>query len=95
MAVNLDMVKAHLRIDGFDDEDQILSLYLEAAQDAAALYIGWETLPEEVPPSVEAGILMFVGTLYNTREDVTETKRYKVPMAVERLWAAHRDHGVY
>lgn len=95
MAIDLNTVKAHLRVDFISpEEDQLISLYIEAAKDAAELYIGSE-LPDPIPPSIEAGILMFVGTLYNTRQDTTETQRYSVPLAVERLWGSHRIHGVY
>lgn len=93
--LTLSLVKEHLRIDDLStEEDQLLGLYLEAAKDSAALFIGSE-LPDPIPPSIQAGILMFVGTMYNTRQDVTETQRHAVPTAVERLWSVHRDHGVY
>lgn len=75
MAVlTLDEIKAHLRLDG-SEEDAQLTLLSEAAEDYAAQYLGralpWLDdlgAPEPVPPSVRAALLLIVGDLYENRE---------------------------
>lgn len=93
--ITLELAKQQLRLDETDNsEDDLIQLYIDAATDAAALYIGIESLPDPMPSSIEVGILMFIGTLYSARQDVTETQRYEVPQAIARLWGVHREHGV-
>lgn len=94
MSISLDLVKTHLRIDDDTGEDELLQLYLDASTEAATQYIGIDSLPEPLPKSIEAGILMFIGTLYAARQDVTETQRHEVPQAITRLWGVYREHGV-
>jgi len=75
MAVlTLDEIKAHLRLDG-DEENAQLTLLSEAAEDYAAQYLGrslpWLDdlgAPVAVPASVRAALLMIIGDLYENRE---------------------------
>ncbi len=75
MAVlTLDEIKAHLRLDG-SEEDAHLTLLNEAAQDYATQYINraipWHAetgTVEPVPASVKAAILLTIGDLYENRE---------------------------
>lgn len=79
-AVTLDEVKAHLRVDG-SSEDALLTLQLDAAQDAAAQYLNrpipWtnaEGQAVDVPASVKVAILLILGALYANREAQSERK---------------------
>lgn len=75
MAVlTLDEIKAHLRLDG-DEENAQLTLLSEAAEDYAAQYLGrslpWLDelgAPVAVPASVRAALLLITGDLYENRE---------------------------
>lgn len=77
MAVlTLDEIKAHLRLDG-NEEDAQLTLLSEAAEDYAAQYLGRPGIPWNdedgvtvpVPASVRAAMLLIIGDLYENRED--------------------------
>ncbi|WP_413693947.1 head-tail connector protein [Psychromonas sp. KJ10-2] len=95
--LTLTLVKEHLKIESDDTaEDTILQLYLDASLDTASEWIGIDIVNDEtLKPSIVAGCLMFIGTLYQHRADVSELTLSKVPLAVERCWNIHRDHGVY
>lgn len=75
MAVlTLDEIKAHLRLDG-NEEDAQLTLLSDAAEDYATQYMGrslpWlddEGAPVPVPASVRAALLLVIGDLYENRE---------------------------
>lgn len=95
--ITLALLKEHLRLSPTDThEDAILNLYLLASIDAATQHIGVPVINDStLKPSIEAGCLLLCGTLYENRADATEIQRHAVPQTVERLWSAHRIHGVY
>ncbi|KDV01778.1 hypothetical protein AW15_17900 [Aeromonas sp. HZM] len=95
--ITLALVKEHLRLSPTDtSEDNILDLYLLASIDAATSHIGEPVVNDStMKPSIKAGCLLLIGTLYEARADTTELQRHIVPQTVERLWSAHRIHGVY
>lgn len=98
MAVlTLDEIKAHLRLDG-NEEDALLLAISEAAQDYATQYLGRSAIPWNddagnpvpVPASVRAAILLVVGDLYENREDnVIGTIVGRIG-TIERLLHFHR-----
>ena len=72
--LTLDEIKAHLRLDGSEDDAQ-LTLLSEAAEDYAAQYLGrslpWLDdlgAPVAVPASIRAALLLVIGDLYENRE---------------------------
>lgn len=84
MAVDLATAKQHLRIDG-GDEDALVALYLQAAQDHAALFLN-RTIYDDPAAladgvlagdvngvvstgAIDAAVLLICGTLYANRED--------------------------
>lgn len=97
MAVlTLEEIKAHLRLDG-DEENVQLTLLSEAAEDYATQYLGrslpWlddEGAPAPVPASVRAALLLIVGDLYENREGAfVGVSRVDNP-TVERMLHFHR-----
>ena len=84
MLIALATAKQHLRIDGAD-EDAIVSLYVAAAEEQAAQFMGRNVYPDaltldaailagdltalQLNASVQAAILLITGSLYALRED--------------------------
>lgn len=95
--ITLALIKEHLRLNPSDtSEDNIITLYMDAAIEAATIHIGEPVVNDEtLKPSIKAGCLLLIGTLYEARADTSELQRYIVPQTVERLWSNHRIHGVY
>ena len=67
MAVDLDRLKRHLRIE-FDDEDSELEGYLAAAQRSALRYMNRDAVPAGAESEVDAAVLLIAGDLYENRE---------------------------
>ncbi|WP_157808249.1 head-tail connector protein [Brucella intermedia] len=67
MAVDLDRLKRHLRIE-FDDEDAELEGYLAAAQGSALRYMNRDSVPASAESEVDAAVLLIAGDLYENRE---------------------------
>lgn len=94
--VTLDEAKAHLRVDG-TEEDADITLKLAAAEDAAAQFLN-RPLPwadaagteVPVPASVKAAILLMLGDLYSNREGGVFGTIHTVNPTVERLLWPHR-----
>lgn len=94
--LTLEEIKAHLRVDG-DDEDQQLLTMASAAEDYASQYLGrsipWQNAEGEeasVPPSVRAAILLVIGDLYENREDHVIGASVARTGAVDRLLHFYR-----
>lgn len=91
--IDLARVKAHLRVDG-DEEDVLIAGYFEAAKAHVAIHCDRElveavpTVPEQMgfTPDVEQAVLLLVGHWYANREAVViGTISSAVPLAVDRL----------
>ena len=88
--------KAHLRVDGAD-EDADISLKLAAAEDAVTRSLGrplpWTDAsgqPVPVPASVKAAILLLLGDLYAVRESAIVGATRVENETVDRLLAPYR-----
>ncbi|MBP6861350.1 MAG: phage gp6-like head-tail connector protein [Neisseriaceae bacterium] len=78
MVISLDQAKLHLRVDG-DDEDEVIKVYLGAAQSASARYLNRSIISDEgdrvgetdlvATDDVRAAILLTLGHLYANREN--------------------------
>lgn len=89
--VTLALAKEHLRVDG-TDEDELIQLYLDAAEIAAERYLGRTiyATPEDVPDddadgmalnaSIVAAVLVHAATLYRWRESIGTTTGTVVPL---------------
>lgn len=94
--VTLDEAKAHLRVDGTDDDADI-ALKLAAAEDDVARYLDrplpWtdaDGTPVAVPPAVKAAILLVLGDLYANREVSVIDATYAENPTLKRLLSSYR-----
>lgn len=98
--IDLDEIKAHLRIEHNLDDD-LLTAYANAAEEIAQNYIGktWgkETTTETVAftQGIKVGCLMTIGHLYANREAVSDVLLYEVPFAISALWKPYREPAIY
>jgi uncharacterized phage protein (predicted DNA packaging) len=66
-AVSLDLAKAHMKVDG-TAEDELISLYLEAAETWCGNYIGKPLADlDPVPADVKRAVLCLVSYYYEVR----------------------------
>ena len=94
--VTLDEAKAHLRIDGTDDDADI-ALKLAAAEDAVVQFLNrpvpWtdeDDVEAAVPASVKVAVLLILADLYANREGAIIGATHAVNPTVERLLWPHR-----
>ncbi|MGP4690636.1 head-tail connector protein [Agrobacterium cavarae] len=70
-AVSLDLAKAHMKVDG-TAEDELISLYLDAAETWAGNYIGKPIADlDTIPADVKLAILKLVGFYFEVRSLAT------------------------
>lgn len=70
-AVSLDLAKAHMKIDG-SAEDELITLYIDAAESWAGNYIGKPLADlDPVPADVKLAILKLVAFYYEVRSLAT------------------------
>jgi len=94
--MTLDDVKLHLRVD-HDDEDDTISLYLDAAINGVANYLNAEyddlATDPDTPAPIKAAVLLAVGDLYENREGQADRQLFS-NSTYERLLAPYRMMGV-
>jgi uncharacterized phage protein (predicted DNA packaging) len=70
-AVTLELAKAHMKVDG-TAEDELISLYIEAAEQWAGNYIGKPIADfDPVPADIKIAILKLVAFYYEVRSLAT------------------------
>ncbi len=82
--VNLEEVKAYLRIDG-EEEDNLLATLISVAKSHCEDYLQ-ASLPAEIPLPVKQAMLILVGHFYEQR--VGEA----IPSVVYSLLSPYREH---
>lgn len=82
--LTIDEAKAHLRIDG-GDEDELIQLYTDAAVQACLTYCDLKLVPVGAEPSFKAAALLNLGDQYCNREAVTAGQTYGVNPTAENL----------
>ncbi|MDD1981354.1 head-tail connector protein [Pseudomonas asiatica] len=100
--IDLATVKAHLRVDG-DEEDSLIQGYIDAAISTFELWTNrWliaegEALPDPagnaliITKAIRQGALLLIGHWYANREAVTTgTIATELPLATNSLWLPHR-----
>ena len=97
--ITLPDIKLHLRLDLDPDSetDPELQRLLDAAMDHASQYLNrpvpWtddESSEEVFPASVQAGVLLIIGDLYENREGATNGSVIAANPTVERLLHMYR-----
>ncbi|WP_028698315.1 MULTISPECIES: head-tail connector protein [Pseudomonas putida group] len=100
--IDLATVKAHLRVDG-DEEDILIQGYIDAAISTFELWTNrrliadGEALPDPagnaliITKAIRQGALLLIGHWYANREAVaTGTIATELPLATNALWLPHR-----
>jgi uncharacterized phage protein (predicted DNA packaging) len=67
MAVTLERAKQHLEVD-FEDKDDLITLYLAAAEAWALKYCNRSEVPSGAEEQFDIAILLMVADLFNNRE---------------------------
>ena len=89
--VTLSEAKQHLRID-HNDEDSLITIYIEAAELNACQYLNLEELPQEL--AIKAAILLLVGDFYEHREAATEKELYRNHAVDSLLYPYRQEIGI-
>ena len=84
MAVNLELLKKHVRADDFRDDDEYLQHLLEAAEELQELGGG------EWPKPLQQAVLLAAGHWYNQREAVSGVQMAEVPYTLTALVKPYR-----
>lgn len=104
--LGIDIVKTHLRVD-FDDEDELISLYISAAITNAESFLDRALIKSEserinpddlvINDSIKAALLLIIGTLYANREqEITGLTTSELKFGVKALLTPYRAKlGVY
>lgn len=100
--IDLAIVKAHLRVDG-DEEDDLIQGYTDAALSAFELWTNRTLIDEgaalpdpvgnalKITKAIRQGALLLIGHWYASREAVViGTITAELPMATNALWKPHR-----
>lgn len=83
--LTLESVKLRLRID-FDDDDELLKIYIPAAEKAVLQYCNIDVVPDDKLAIFQTAALLVVEDLYDTRDE----KRSGIPEPVGRLIDPYR-----
>lgn len=98
MYITLQEVKQHLNIDEyFELDDALLLTYIQAAESAVEKYYGKPlstTLEDgELPYSLKAAILLFIGHLYANREATSTISMTEIPLGYKYLIGLNNDYS--
>lgn len=101
MIVDLDTVKKHLKLDPSDmDEDTLLTLYMQAAEQHIMNYIdgdipGSSDSPQEpVPFPLKAAQLLIIGDMYENRQGASDVEIKPNPAVTNLLYPYRQNLGV-
>ena len=89
MAVTVDEIKTHLKIE-HNDEDGYLSALITAAQATAEDFCR-HSFAEEMPEPVRLAIYLYVGFMYTYREGADQSVYRAMKQAFDALLWPHRD----
>ena len=100
MYITLCEAKKHLLIDNsFKDDDEYILALIDAAEEAVSLNlcVPLDSIAEggEIPPSVQAAILLLVGNFYANREPVvTGTIKTTIPYSYDYLISLNKNYAL-
>ena len=89
MAVTVDEIKTHLRLE-HNDEDGYLSALITAAQATAEDFCR-RSFAEDMPEPVRLAIYLYVGFMYTYREGADQSAYRAMKQAFDALLWPHRD----
>lgn len=98
MYISLAELKKHLNIDSsFTDDDTYLQSLEKAGEEVVSLYINRDLVDLEdenhnIPKSLMHAILLWVGSMYNTRESISTSSYTQVPGSFELLCDLYRKY---
>ncbi len=87
----LELVKAHLRV-GHDDEDALIQVYINSAEDFVNRYCDRKEPFTVFPDAVQSAVLLIVGNLYENRESMTVGQEMHVNKTVSFLLDPYRSY---
>jgi hypothetical protein len=96
----LDEIKKHLNIDeDFTDDDEYLESLATASEDVVSKYIDYplvqlEGADGDIPRALKFAMLLWIGTIYNVRESVSNVNMSTVPHSLELLCDLYRSYKI-
>ena len=97
-------VKAHIRVEIDDEEDDLIQEYIESAIVVISRYINQKIYENEVPPeesngtvfdvSMRQALYLIVGEWYRYRENTSTSDMHKLSNGVEQILAPLRKRNV-
>jgi len=95
MALNLELLKKHVRADDFTDDDDYLSHLLATAKEAVVMATNREESElvddeGELPSMLQHAVLMLAAHWYNQRESVATGQMHEVPDSLGALVKPYR-----
>lgn len=96
MALTLEMIKGHLRVEeDYTAEDALIEAYHAAAMDAVAsmLCISVEQLQESITPKLEQAVLLLIGEWFEHRGQTSAVNVKEIPDGVRLLVSLSRDYS--
>lgn len=96
--ISLGEIKSHLNLDSdFTADDEYLDSLATAAEDVVSKYIDYplsqlEDASGDIPRALKFAMLLWIGTIYNTRESVSSVNMSTVPHSLELLADLYRDY---
>lgn len=93
-------IKKHLNIDSFfTDDDNYLTALATASEDVISKYIDFplsnlEDNQHKLPEALKFAMLLWIGTIYSTRESISSINMSTVPHSMELLADLYRDYKI-
>ena len=93
-------IKKHLNIDAaFTDDDVYLNSLATASEDVVSKYIDYplvqlEDAEGDIPKALKFAMLLWICTIYNVRESVSNVNMSTVPHSLELLCDLYRDYKI-
>ena len=93
--MTLDEIKLQIRADS-DDEDELLTMYGNAAEDYLERYTGVKFNQETLPAIGKIALLMLVANMYENRESAafSDERMYENKLATAYLERLRQNRGV-
>lgn len=100
MLLNIELIKKHLNIDEYyEDDDNYLAYLCEVAEKTVEKHIDTDLgslMSEygELPAPITHAILLFIGDMYKSRESVSFGSVTSIPFSYEYLLSLYKNYGL-